>query len=48
MNVDDAARLINQMKPKFVVPMHYDMKKRNDLERFKILIDKSVEVKVLE
>ncbi len=48
MNVEDAARLINQMKPKFVVPMHYDMKERDDLERFKILIDKSTEVRVLE
>lgn len=48
MNVDDAARLINQMKPEFAVPMHYDMKERNDLERFKILTGEGTEVKVLE
>jgi len=48
MNVEDAAMLINQMKPKFAVPMHYDMKERDDLERFRILTDKSIEVRVLE
>jgi L-ascorbate metabolism protein UlaG (beta-lactamase superfamily) len=48
MNADDAARLINQIKPKFAVPMHYDMKERNELERFKILINKGIKVKVME
>jgi len=48
MDVEDAARLMNQMKPKFAVPMHYDMKERDDLERFRNLIDKSIEVRVLE
>ena len=47
MNVDDAARLINQMKPKFAIPVHYDMKERNELEKFRVLIDKGTEVKVL-
>jgi L-ascorbate metabolism protein UlaG (beta-lactamase superfamily) len=48
MNADDAVRLINKMKPKIAVPMHYDMKARNDLERFRILTDKGTEVIVLE
>ena len=48
MDVDDAASLVNQIKPKFAVPMHYDMKERKDLERFKLLTDKSIEVRVLE
>jgi L-ascorbate metabolism protein UlaG (beta-lactamase superfamily) len=48
MAVEDAASLVNQIKPKFAVPMHYDMKERLDLERFRLLIDKSVEVRVLE
>lgn len=48
MDVDDAATLVNQIKPKFAVPMHYDMKERQDLERLRLLIDKSVEVRVLE
>lgn len=48
MNVEDAARLINQIKPNFAVPMHYDIKERADLERFKVLINKSIEVRILE
>ena len=48
INVEDAARLVNQMKPKFAVPMHYEMKERADLERFRILTDKSTEVRALE
>jgi len=48
MTVEDAARLINQIKPRIVLPMHYDIKERNIVERFMNLIDKSIEVRVLE
>lgn len=48
MPVKDAATLVNQIKPEIAVPIHYDIAKRQDLERFRLLIDKSIEIKVLE
>jgi L-ascorbate metabolism protein UlaG (beta-lactamase superfamily) len=48
MNVDDAARLVNHIKPRFAVPMHYEIRETNDPERFSILTDKGTEVKILE
>jgi len=48
MNVEDASDFINQKRPDYVVPMHYDMKERNDLEKFRSLVDKKIQVKVLE
>jgi|WetSurSiteA1Bulk_404760.scaffolds.fasta_scaffold00770_6 L-ascorbate metabolism protein UlaG (beta-lactamase superfamily) len=48
MNVEDASKLINQMKPEYAVPMHYDMKERNELTRFTNLVDKTIKIKVLE
>jgi L-ascorbate metabolism protein UlaG (beta-lactamase superfamily) len=48
MNVEDASKLINQIKPEYAVPMHYDVKERDELARFKNLVDKKIEVKVLE
>jgi L-ascorbate metabolism protein UlaG (beta-lactamase superfamily) len=48
MNVEDAARLINQIKPQIALPMHYDIKERSNVDRFMNLIDKSIEVRVLE
>jgi L-ascorbate metabolism protein UlaG (beta-lactamase superfamily) len=48
MNVEDAARLVNQLKPEICFPMHYDIKDRSNADRFMNLIDKSTEVRVLE
>ena len=48
MNVEDASKLINQIKPGYAVPMHYDVKERNELAGFRNLVDKTIDVKVLE
>jgi L-ascorbate metabolism protein UlaG (beta-lactamase superfamily) len=48
MNVEDAARLINQIKPQIALPMHYDIKKSSNVGRFMNLIDESIEVRILE
>jgi len=48
MNVEDAARLVNQIKPKICVPMHYEIKEKSNVDRFINLIDKSIEIRVLE
>ncbi len=48
MNVEDAAWLVNQIKPEICFPMHYDIKDRSNVDRFINLIDKSTEVSVLE
>lgn len=48
MDVEDAASLVNKIKPKFAVPIHYVMNEGKDLERFWRLIDKSIEVNGLE
>ncbi|OFY68097.1 MAG: hypothetical protein A2V64_08650 [Bacteroidetes bacterium RBG_13_43_22] len=48
MTVEDAVRLINTIKPKIGIPMHYDTKEKSNVERFMNLIDKSIEVRVLE
>ena len=48
MNVEDASKFINQIKPEYVIPMHYDMKERNDMGKFMSLVDKKLKIKVLE
>ena len=48
MNVEDAARLVNQLKPEICFPMHYEIKERSNVDRFISLIDKSIKVRVLE
>jgi L-ascorbate metabolism protein UlaG (beta-lactamase superfamily) len=48
MNVEDAARLINQIKPQIALPMHYDIKKSSNVDRFMNLIDKSIALRILE
>lgn len=48
MNVEDAARLVNQLKPEICFPMHYDIKDRSNVYRFMNLIDKNIWVRVFE
>jgi len=48
MNVEDAARLVNQIKPKIALPMHYEIKESSNVDRFVNLIDKRIEVRILE
>ncbi len=46
MNEEEAAKIINEVGPDMVVPMHYEVKNRDELKRFKSLVDK--EIKVIE
>ena len=48
MDVEAAVGFINHLKPEYVIPMHYDMKERNDLEKFRGLIDQKISVIILE
>ena len=48
MDVEEAARLANYIKPGIVLPMHYDIKERSNVVKFMNLVDKSTEVRVLE
>ena len=47
MNVEEAAEIINQIRPKVVVPMHFEFKKIKDLKKFEGLIENGIEVKFL-
>ena len=47
MNVEDAAKITNIIRPQMVVPMHFELKKTENLDRFKELVDKTVQVQTL-
>lgn len=47
MNPEQAAEAINEIKPLLAIPMHYELKK-NNAEKFKQLVDKSIQVKIME
>jgi len=47
MNMDEAATYINELKPRFVVPMHYELG-RNTAPKFKALIHSGISVIILE
>lgn len=47
MNIEEAAELINTIRPKMVVPMHYELKDENNLEQFRRKVKKGIEVKAL-
>ncbi len=48
MNAEEAARIVNEIRPEKVVPMHYEIKSRAALDRFQRLVDSRTEVMVLE
>ncbi len=48
MNVEEAAAMVNAIKPKMVVPMHYELKVSDDMDRFKNLTAAGIQVKVLQ
>lgn len=48
MNENEAARMINEIKPEKVIPMHYEIKNRENLNRFKNLVDQKIKVEELE
>ena len=47
MNTEQAAMVINMIKPKTVIPMHYELGK-NQVEKFKKLVDKSIQVIIMQ
>lgn len=49
MTAEEAAEAVNRMKPKIAVPMHYGdiVGTRDDAERFKKLVSKDIEVRIL-
>ena len=47
MKTDEASKLINTMKPKKVIPMHYEINKGKTPE-FRRLVNKGIEVIILE
>lgn len=44
MNVEEAAQIINKIKPRKVIPMHYEIKDTLGLQYFNELIDKRIDV----
>lgn len=48
MNIEEAARMVNEIKPKVVVPMHYELKNKADLTKFKSLVDNTITVTIFE
>lgn len=48
MNAEEAANLINEIGPDIAIPMHYELMDSNRLKDFKSMVDKNIEVKVLE
>ena len=48
MNVEDASKWVNKTKPEIVIPMHYEVKKKEDLAMFERMVDKGIRVIILE
>lgn len=48
MDEEEAARIVNQIKPQKVVPMHYEIKNREVLKRFQSLVNPYTKVMVLD
>lgn len=44
MNEAEAAKIINEINPKIAIPMHYEVKNINELNRFEALVDKRINV----
>jgi L-ascorbate metabolism protein UlaG (beta-lactamase superfamily) len=48
MNEEEAASMVNAIKPEKVIPMHYEIKNREELKRFESLVDPKIKVEELE
>ncbi len=44
MNEEEAAEIVNQIKPKIAIPMHYEIKNREELNRFETLVNSTTKV----
>jgi L-ascorbate metabolism protein UlaG (beta-lactamase superfamily) len=47
MNVKEAAELANTIIPKTVIPIHYGLKRIDELKQFKKLLDKGIAMKTM-
>ncbi|WP_340066823.1 MBL fold metallo-hydrolase [Ascidiimonas aurantiaca] len=42
MNMEEAAKMVNKIKPDIVIPMHYELKNENYASRFQSMIEKGI------
>lgn len=47
MDEKEAAKFINEINPDAVVPMHYEIEKQDELDRFKSLVHENVKIREL-
>ncbi len=48
MNEEEAAEIINKIKPKLAIPMHYEIKNKTELNRFEALVNEKTKVVKLD
>lgn len=48
MNIDEASKIVNKIRPKLVIPMHYELINKADLTKFRSLVDQEITVTLLE
>ena len=48
MNVGDAAKTLDKIKPKIAVPMHYEIKKQGGLKELENLVQGETAIKVMQ
>lgn len=44
MNEEEAAKIVNKIRPKVTIPMHYELKNVEELNRFETLVNKRTKV----
>lgn len=47
MNAEDAAKILDRIRPKVAIPMHYEIKKQEDLKKLGNLVGSEMKIKVL-
>lgn len=48
MNLEEAAKIVNRIRPEQVIPMHYELINKADLTKFKALVDDGIKVTTLD
>ena len=44
MNEEEAAKMINKIRPKITIPMHYEIKNAEELNRFETLVNSTTKI----
>ena len=47
MNAEDAAKILGRIRPKIAIPMHYEIKKQEDLKKLENLLGSEMKIKVM-